>query len=67
MPELHELRPFALRDRNGRILFTDYNARSMGDAMVKRSQPQGLLQSRHEAPEGISRPHGHSTRFMASE
>src|ERR1700756_5497542 len=34
MPELHELRPFALRDRNGRILFTDYNAQSMGDAMA---------------------------------
>jgi hypothetical protein len=28
------LRPFSLRDRNGRILFTDDNAQSMGDTMA---------------------------------
>jgi hypothetical protein len=34
MPDLHELRPFSLRDRNGRILFTDDNAQSIGDTMA---------------------------------
>lgn len=34
MTDLHDLRRFALRDRNGQVLFTDYEARSVGETMA---------------------------------
>ena len=34
MPELHERQPFALRDRDGRILYADQQSKSLGDTMV---------------------------------
>ncbi|HUA88302.1 MAG TPA: hypothetical protein VL994_02640 [Steroidobacteraceae bacterium] len=34
MPDLHDRQPFPLRDRNGRILFSDPASQSLGDTMV---------------------------------
>lgn len=34
MPDLHDRQPFALRDRNGRILYADPQSQHLGDTMV---------------------------------